>query len=180
MKNVFCFIFTLFQVQFALAADNSKYLPCKEDKDRQARRSGELAKLLAEDQASRAGSDPWKTIDLEADRARRMRVGEIFGEGCFSNANDYAAAALIFQHADSSNPDHFFQTFLWAKKAVELGDSKQKWLAAAGIDRFLVNTGHRQLFGTQALTLPNDPEQCFFLPERVYPRIDVLANWPKY
>lgn len=81
------------------------------------------------------------------DTERRMRVGQIFGEGCFSKAEDFAAAALVFQHGN--RPEHFFQTFLWAKRAVELGDLTQKKIMAWGLDRYLVNIGHKQLFASQ-------------------------------
>ena len=79
---------------------------------------------------------------------RRQRVGEIFGEGCFKTPSDYAAAALVYQHGDQ--PDHYFQTYIWSKRAVELGDVSQKRMMALGVDRFLVNTGKRQLFASQA------------------------------
>lgn len=82
------------------------------------------------------------------ERLRRKRVGEIFGEGCFESSQDYAAAALVYQHGNV--PDHFFQTFIWAKKAVDLGDASQSRLMVMGLDRYLVNIGHKQLFATQA------------------------------
>ena len=71
----------------------------------------------------------------------------MFGEGCFKSAADYSAAAPIYQHGNV--PDHFFQPFLWAKRAVDLGESSQKLLTAKGIDHYLVNIGHKQLFATQ-------------------------------
>lgn len=78
------------------------------------------------------------------DLKRRKRVGEIFAEGCLKTADDFAAAAMIFQHGTS--PDHFYQTFVWSKRGVDLGDDKQKKLVALAVDRYLVNIGHKQLF----------------------------------
>lgn len=98
---------------------------------------------------------------VRRDEYRRKRVGEIFGEGCFSKAEDYAAAALVYQHGVV--PDHFFQTFIWSKRGVELGDEKQKRMMALGIDRYLVNIGHRQLFGSQANRPGSDPNGCWCL-----------------
>lgn len=95
------------------------------------------------------------------DESRRKRVGEIFGEGCFSKAEDYSAAALVFQHGDA--PDHFFQTYVWAKRAVELGDPSQKRVMAMGIDRYLVNIGRKQLFGTQATKPDTRAGTCWCL-----------------
>ena len=57
----------------------------------------------------------------------------------FKLAHDYSAAALVNQHGDV--PDHFFQTFIWSKRAVELGDLTQKHTTALGLNRHLVNIG---------------------------------------
>jgi hypothetical protein len=134
---------------------------CDQDSIRQQSRSRELQEIVKADQEDRSG--PFDSIDwfkiLPRDEARRKRVGEIFGEGCFKTAADYSAAALVYQHGNI--PDHFFQTFLWAKKAVELGDPSQMWLMAAGIDRYLVNIGSKQLFATQA-SIPSE-EKCWCL-----------------
>jgi len=114
-------------------------------------RSAELQEIVQADQADRESWDrmtPEKSREIQQrDRARRMRVGEIFGEGCFSTAEDFAAAALVYQHGDV--PDHYLQAFMWAKRAVELGGDSTR-LMAVTIDRYLVNTGHKQLFATQA------------------------------
>ncbi len=84
------------------------------------------------------------------DETRRKRVGEIFGEGCFSTSEDYAAAALVYQHGDT--PDHFFQTYIWSKRAV-------------------VNTGHKQLFGSQAMRPGPTESTCWCLDqiEKTFP-----------
>lgn len=148
-------------------------MTCLGDPPRLTARSQELAAIVKADQDDR---NEWEKKSAEhmaavtqRDVARRKRVGEIFGEGCFSKAEDYAAAALVFQHGDV--PDHFFQTFLWSKRAVELGDSKQSRLMAFGIDRYLVNTGRKQLFGSQASKPDLKPETCWCLEqvERAYP-----------
>ena len=112
-------------------------------------RSAELQTIVTADQADRQGSPDaidWSKVhprDLE----RKARVAEIFAEGCFRTAADYSAAALVYQHGDTADDVH--HTFLWAKKAVDLGDSSQKWLTVAGLDRYLVRTAKRQLFATQ-------------------------------
>ena len=136
------------------------FLPCPQDSSRLKLRSEELQIIVKEDQQDRTPPIDWQKV-APRDEARRKRIGEIFGEGCFKEAQDYAAAALVYQHGVL--PDHFFQTFLWAKKAVELGDPAQKWLMAAGIDRYLVNIEHKQLFATQA-SKPN-MNDCWCLEE---------------
>lgn len=140
-------------------------LPCVQDEPRRKDRSDELQKIVREDQQARKDwvsftPDQIKAMGRE-DVVRRKRVGEIFGEGCFSLPQDYAAASLVFQHGDS--PDHFYQVFLWSKRGVELGDSKQKDLMALGIDRYLVNVGKKQLFATQAFAEKADG--CFCLQQ---------------
>jgi hypothetical protein len=149
------------------------YVACKDDKVRLESRANELQTIVKADQDDR---EDWqsKTADemtavLPRDEERRKRVGEIYGEGCFVRAEDYSAAALVYQHG--AVPDHFFQTFLWAKRAVELGDDKQKRLMALGIDRYLVNSGMRQLFGSQANRPGADPNGCWCIQkiERSFP-----------
>jgi hypothetical protein len=122
---------------------------CQENPTLQAQRSAELLRLAEEDQADRAG--PYETLDFTRinprDLQRRTRVAAIFAEGCFAQASDYASAAIIYQHGTVA--DHYYQTFIWAGKAVKLGDVSQRWLMAAALDRYLVAIGQKQLFGTQ-------------------------------
>lgn len=128
-------------------------------------RSRELLKIVAADQEDRKNWDAKNLSEMteiaKRDVRRRRRVGEIFGEGCLSSAEDFAAAALVYQHGDS--PDHFFQTFIWSKRAVDLGDATQKRMMALGIDRYLVNLGHKQLFGSQASKPDLKTETCWCL-----------------
>jgi len=125
-------------------------------------RSAELQKIMSADIADREGV-PADKIDwakvLPRDLERRARVAEIFAEGCFKEAKDYTAAALVYQHGEM--PAHFYQTFIWGKKAVELGDANQKWITAAGLDRYLIRSGQKQLFATQYHK--DDKNPCFCL-----------------
>lgn len=141
---------------------------CQADKPRQEARSKELQEIVNADQEDR--EDFFKKTPEELremalrDVERRKRVGEIFGEGCFLKAEDFAAAALVYQHGDV--PEHYLQAFMWAKRAVELGDEKQKRLMGLAIDRYLVNTGHKQLFASQATkTDIRDPNSCWCLQQ---------------
>lgn len=115
--------------------------------DLQAVKSARLQQLEAEDQADRSHTPIDWSVVTPRDIRRRIEVGEIFALGCFAAAADYAAAAMVYQHGDT--PDHAYQAFIWSKRAVELGDSKQKWLVSAAIDRYLVRIGQMQLFATQ-------------------------------
>lgn len=148
------------------AQTSATFIPCDQDPGRQKLRSKELQDIVDEDQKYRTPPVDWSKLQPR-DEVHRKRVGEIFGEGCFKTAEDYAAAALVYQHGNI--PDHFFQTFLWAKRAVELGDPKQKWLMAAGIDRYLTKSGYKQLFATQASKDGSDPCWCMEEIERTFP-----------
>ncbi len=148
------------------AQTNASFIPCHLDPSRQKMRSQELKDIAAEDRKARTPPVDWSKLQAP-DEVRRKRVGEIFGEGCFKTAEDYAAAALVYQHGEV--PDHYFQAFLWAKRAVELGDSKQKWLMAASIDRYLTKSGYKQLFATQVSRDGSDPCFCMEEVESTFP-----------
>ena len=123
---------------------------CAKDSTLQAARSKEIQEIVQADQADRDNfaAKPLPSDIDERDTARRQRIASIFAEGCFQSADDYSASALVFQHGNMS--DHYFQTFLWSKKAVELGDTSKKRRMALGLDRYLVAIGHKQLFASQA------------------------------
>jgi hypothetical protein len=142
---------------------------CVNNPPKQRQRSEELQSLAKGDQDDR--KLPVESIDWQKvrprDEARRKRVGEIFGEGCVTSAADYSAAALIYQHGDVA--DHFFQSFLWSKKAFEMGNSSEGHSVANGIDRYLVSLGHKQLFGTQFSQDPASKQWCIEPIEKSFP-----------
>jgi len=153
----------LLQLSPAIGAD--AYLPCDKDAAKQTARSRELQEIYAADQADRKPPSP--PDFQERDRKRRARVGEIFGEGCLTSPADYLAAAIVFQHGD--RPDHFFQTFIFSMRGAQAGDTKQKRNMALGIDRYLVNTNHRQLFASQAFKQNSEPCFCMEPIETTFP-----------
>ena len=148
---------------------SNSFVACKEDKPRLELRAKELQSIVTEDQAERRNfanmTNAQMVMMAKNDETRRMRIGEIFGEGCFTTAQDYAAAALVYQHG--TTPDHFFQTYIWSKRAVELGDKHQARLMALGIDRYLVNVGQKQLFASQATKegSPSTETSCWCLQD---------------
>ena len=78
---------------------------------------------------------------------------EIIAAGGAKTGDDYHAAALVCQHGDKL--DDFAKAREYAAKAVELGNERGRWLAAAAWDRWLVNAGYPQRFGTQYLCNPD-------------------------
>lgn len=157
---------------------------CSNDSKMQEARSKELAQLVALDQKEREHFNTHMTLNeinnqIKNDLIRRTRVGEIMAEGCFKTASDYAAASLIYQHGDV--PDHYYQAFIWANRAISLGDIKQKGLAAMTIDRYLISIGKKQIFGSQFYAKNVRGNGCFCLQpiERSFPdslRIEYLGK----
>jgi hypothetical protein len=134
---------------------------CPDDPQKQALRSSELQEIVSADQADRqipGNQINWDKVSA-ADELRAKRVAEIFAEGCFKTAADYAAAALVFQHGVV--PDHYYQAYLWSKEALALGDTTQKLMVANAIDRYLMSLGFKQLFGAQSFR--NGPNGCHCL-----------------
>jgi hypothetical protein len=157
----------LLSISSCASAQTGHYVACSQDPQKLEARSRELARIVKSDQDERADFQSKTPEEMQEmtkhDLSRCKRIGEIFGEGCFSKAQDFAAAALIYQHGDV--PEHFFQTFLWAKRAVELGDHSQQRMMALEIDRFLVNVGKKQLFGSQATKDGTTPDDCWCLQQ---------------
>ena len=119
----------------------------------------ELEKLYNEDQADRAsemGKTDWSVV-AKRDEARRKRVLEIVAQGGAKEAPDYVHAAMVLQHGQP--PDDYKLAHEWCLKAVELDPEYPgaRWLAAAAQDRYLMNLGKPQLYGTQFKKDQNGP-----------------------
>jgi hypothetical protein len=112
----------------------------------------ELRRLYEADQAAR-GQGPNAQIDWQKvakeDAERRQKVLEIVEKGGLRAADDYYNAAMVFQHGEK--PEDFDRAHQWCLKALELDPEhpNARWLAAATKDRYLMNTGKPQLYGTQ-------------------------------
>jgi hypothetical protein len=111
----------------------------------------ELEKLYTEDQADRSaemGKIDWSVVG-KRDEERRKRVLEIMSQGGAKEAADYVHAAMVLQHGQA--PEDFDHANQWCLKAVELDPEYPgaRWLAAAAKDRYLMNLGKPQLYGTQ-------------------------------
>lgn len=175
VKKVTVIAIALFSTGYVFA-QNEPYTQieqsCHYNQETQQTRSRELAELAAADQNDRINfgslsEDEIKRVML-SDLERRMRVGELFGDGCMVSAADYMNGAIIYQHG--TQPDHYFQAFTWAKRGGELGDAGGKYLAAMAIDRYLVSLGKKQLFGSQfAKKNITDPCICMEPVEPSFP-----------
>jgi TPR repeat protein len=67
--------------------------------------------------------------------------------GELQTAEDYFHAAQIFHHGDNIN--EFERAYALATKAAEMGHRPARWMAAAACDRWLIEQGQPQKYGTQ-------------------------------
>src|SRR5262249_43524242 len=83
----------------------------------------------------------------ERDKQRRERVAAMIAANELQTAEDYFHAAQIFHHGDNLND--YEQAYTLAVKAAEMGHRPARWMAAAACDRWLIEQGKPQKYGTQ-------------------------------
>jgi hypothetical protein len=115
--------------------------------------NAELAAIFEADQADRKGGGviDWSIVG-KRDEARRERVRKMLDDGLVQAADDYYAAAFVFQHGSRS--EDFLLAHALAMAAVALGRADASWISSATLDRFLHSTDRPQIFGTQYLLPP--------------------------
>lgn len=145
--------------------------------------NAEMAKLFAEDQAVRENVPHAQMQDMAFvrkmwadDAARRIRTRALLDEGKLTTADDYYAAAFVFQHGEK--PEDYLLAHSLALAAVARGNAKASWIAAATLDRYLQNIGQKQIYGTQ-WRWPNDappsrePYDRQLIPDSLRTALDV-------
>jgi hypothetical protein len=118
----------------------------------------ELARLCNDDQEDRKPKDgkpiDWLVVGPK-DEARRNRVMEVYLAGELKTGRDYFHAGLILQHGESPQEHLLCHELCVAAVFMSGGDDQADWvslaeqLAALSEDRFLLNIGRAQRFGTQ-------------------------------
>ncbi len=123
---------------------------------------GELARLFDEDQGDRAPESiaklGWPAISRR-DAARRGRVKELYARGGLRTGADFYCAAMVLQH--STFADDYLLAHELAVVALGRGEARGAWLAAAAEDRFLMNIGRPQRFGTQFRSVGKEPIRLY-------------------
>lgn len=118
----------------------------------------EMTRLYDRDQADRA-LKPGQSIDWAvvgpADAARRKRTEALIADGALHSGADFYHAAFVFQHGDSASD--FLKAHVLAIAAAAQGYGAASWIAAASLDRYLMNKGEPQVFGTQYRLPPDAP-----------------------
>jgi hypothetical protein len=121
--------------------------------------NSELQALYEQDQADRSRFEQLDHEQLQQvllrDRARRQRVEELVRSEMLQTPEDYFHAAMVFQHGEKL--DDFWQAHELAKRGAELGHPNCRWLAAAAYDRWLMNQGKPQKYGTQYSSGGDEP-----------------------
>src|SRR5712692_3189422 len=144
-----------------------------------AKDNQELSRLMEEDQADRTPptgrSIDWKLV-APRDEARLKRTKELYSQGQLQTGNDFSNAALLLQHSDKA------EDYLLAHElcivAISKGASGES-LAAASEDRFLMNIGRPQGFGTQyKSTGPNQPYRLYPVEPGVTDQVRRLLTVP--
>jgi hypothetical protein len=116
---------------------------------------GEVARLFKEDQDDRAPLEKegkpvdWSVVG-KRDEARLARVKELYAAHRLRTGADYYHAAMVLQHAQVA--EDFLLAHELCVAAIAQGEERAKWLAAASQDRYLMNIGRPQRFGTQYRT----------------------------
>lgn len=128
----------------------------------------ELSRLYTEDQADRMPKDgkiDWKTVGPR-DAKRLARVHEMYQANQLATGADYYHTAMVLQHSHVAND--FMLAHELCVVAIGKGEERAKWLAAASEDRFLMNIGRPQRFGTQYRSNgPNDPVKLYKVEDGV-------------
>ncbi len=123
-----------------------------------------LVRLYQQDQSDRTPpadkAIEWAIVGPR-DRTRLARVKELYVQGQLRTGSDFYYAGMVLQHGDS--PEDFLLAHELCIVAISRGDARARWLAAASEDRYLMNIGRPQRFGTQFRSDNNGPFHLYTL-----------------
>lgn len=126
----------------------------------------QMSTLYAADQADRAPSTQWTEENslrvYKQDQVRRGQTRTMLEQHQLHSGNDYLHAAFIFQHGET--PADYMLAHILAMTAMTRGNGSDNhgqtaaWIAAATLDRYLLETKQKQVFGTQFSSEKDSPE----------------------
>jgi hypothetical protein len=158
MRSPTAFLLVLLVSSHRLAAADDASSGAQKAESSVAIDNPELANLYRDDQSDRQ-TPPGKTIDWNSvgprDKARQARVKELYQSDQLFTGNDLFHAAMVLQHGEA--PEDFLLCHELCVAAIIKGNKDARWLAAASEDRFLMNIGRPQRFGTQFRSIGNAP-----------------------
>ena len=137
-----------------------------------------LTAMYEADQAARLVKViDWAKLDIE-DARRRARTRALLDAGALGSGDDFFHAAFIFQHGQ--DPADTLLAHALAMTAMKMGRQDASWIAAASLDRYLMDIGQAQIFGTQYRCRgrqPNmDPYQHALVPDSVRRMLSVPSR----
>ena len=106
-----------------------------------------VKELFDADQAARTSNEIESVVLFMEDQQWRIETMKYLEQGQIIAAESLCYAAIIFQHGDC--PEHYMFANQLAKYSMERGYKAAVWIYAASLDRYLINTGQPQKFGTQ-------------------------------
>jgi hypothetical protein len=106
----------------------------------------EMKELFELDQRDRDGSLLAEGSEGR-DLVRRKRGMEKLRAGEVRSPRDYYYLAMVLQHGGLA--EHYHLGFELSRRAAAAGHRPARWLAAAALDRWLMQTGLPQRYGTQ-------------------------------
>jgi hypothetical protein len=114
--------------------------------------SPEMTAMFDADQSARQEMTKidWAVLGPQ-DEKRRLRTKALLDSGMLKTASDFYHAALVFQHG--RKPDDYLLAHTLAVVAVAQGRADATWIASATLDRYLINIGQKQIYGTQYRTV---------------------------
>jgi hypothetical protein len=116
----------------------------------------EMKRIFDEDQHVRQPrfKVDWDVV-AKSDAARREAVAKLLDEGSLHTGEDFTWAAFLFQHG--STPEDYLLAHTLAMIAMGKGYGNALWIATATLDRYLQSVHQEQIYGTQFVTPPNQP-----------------------
>ena len=142
----------------------------------------ELARLFREDQADRkppSGKPIDWAIVAGRDKARLARVKELYTRNGLQTGADYYHAAMLLQHGGVPEDYLLAHEFCVVANSRGKNDRDTRWLAAASEDRFLMNIGRPQRFGTQYQSVgPNSPMKLYTVDSGVTDELRRMLDVP--
>jgi hypothetical protein len=118
-----------------------------------------LSTMLDEDQADRIS---WRTkkIDsdtiIDRDEKRRVEVRRMLATAQVRTAHDFYCAALVFHHGHTIDDYRLATSLAWIGMTIEPANKDYAYLSASTWDRFMMEQGKPQWYGTKCR---HDPAQ---------------------
>lgn len=119
----------------------------------------ELKNMFVSDQEDREDWKNWPADKTNRDKQRLARTLQLIDVGALTTGEDYYHASMILQHSNIT--EHYKLANELCQNAIKLGEERAKWLYAAALDRYMLNSGEKyQKYGTQYMKGENGWYLC--------------------